>query len=106
MGLSMPQQSSIQIPLVIFQGLQILVGSLLSVGFRHWIASTEQDRKRAASRAVSRYSGFAKSGTDLEKAGGEPISEGDAEFVARRMSRWRMGMMNEFEELLNEYHIA
>ena len=105
-GLSVPQQSSIQIPLVIFQGMQIVVGSLLTLGFRRWIAAKEQDRKRAVSRGVSCYSGLATGGTDIEKAGAEPISEEDVEFVARRMSRWRTSMMNEFEEVLNEYHVA
>ena len=104
-GLTAPQQSSIQIPLVIFQGMQILVGSLLTLGFRRWIAAAQEERKKAASRHHSCYSGYAVSDS-LEKAEGEPISEEDVEFVARRMSRWRTSMMNEFEEILYQYHIV
>ena len=108
-GLTVPQQSSIQIPLVIFQALQIVVGSLLTVGFRRWLARHEKERKKAAaSRNVSCFSADAAASgidSDLEK-GPEPISDEDREFVARRMSRWRVGMMNEFEEVLSQYHIA
>ena len=42
LGLSAQQGSQIQIPLVIFQGLQILVGSLLTVLFKRWIAAGER----------------------------------------------------------------
>ena len=51
-GLSTITKAKIQIPLVIFQGLQIAGGSLLTIPFRKWIESdeTEADVERAASR--------------------------------------------------------
>ena len=41
LGLSAVDQSKIQIPMVIFQGLQIMGGSLLTVVFRRWARSEE-----------------------------------------------------------------
>ena len=128
-GLSAPQQSSIQIPLVIFQALQIVVGSVLSIGFRRWIAAQERERKStAASRATTQatttravttraattrntsfLSAYAATTADPEKGTSvaEPrIANEDREFVARRINRWHMHMMNEFEELLSQYHIS
>ena len=51
-GLSSITKAKMQIPLVIFQGLQIAGGSLLTIPFRKWIESdeTEVDVERAASR--------------------------------------------------------
>lgn len=42
-GLSTIDKSKIQIPLVIFQGLQIGFSSLLTVPFRKWIGSADED---------------------------------------------------------------
>ena len=41
-GLSPIVESKLQIPLVIFQGLQIAAGSLLTIGFRHWIGEGKE----------------------------------------------------------------
>lgn len=41
-GLSMLDQSKIQIPIVIFQGLQVGFSSLLTVPFRKWILPEEE----------------------------------------------------------------
>jgi len=42
-GLSMLEQSKIQIPIVIFQGLQVGFSSLLTVPFRKWILPEEEE---------------------------------------------------------------
>ena len=42
-GVSPIVSSKIQIPLVIFQGLQVACGSLLVNAFRHWLAHNKQD---------------------------------------------------------------
>jgi len=42
-GLTAIQASKIQIPMVIFQGLQIMAGSLLTIAFRRW---TRPDEKK------------------------------------------------------------
>ena len=41
-GLSPIVESKLQIPLVIFQGLQIAAGSLLTIGFRNWIGDVKE----------------------------------------------------------------
>jgi sodium/bile acid cotransporter 7 len=45
-GLSMQLKSKIQIPMVIYQGLQIFAGSLLTLAFRHWIRPEEEAAER------------------------------------------------------------
>ncbi|OJJ47064.1 hypothetical protein ASPZODRAFT_131996 [Penicilliopsis zonata CBS 506.65] len=42
-GLSSLQQAKIQIPMVIFQGLQISLSSLLAIYFRKWVAVEEKE---------------------------------------------------------------
>ena len=49
-GLSAIASSKLQIPMVIFQGLQIGTGSLLTLAFRHWIGKDE-DEKAGVERA-------------------------------------------------------
>lgn len=45
-GLSMMEESKIQIPLVIYQGFQIAFGSVLTVAFRKWILPEEQQQQQ------------------------------------------------------------
>ncbi|QDS77131.1 hypothetical protein FKW77_001135 [Venturia effusa] len=45
-GLSSQLESKIQIPMVIYQGLQIVAGSLLTMAFRHWIQTGEEEKAR------------------------------------------------------------
>jgi sodium/bile acid cotransporter 7 len=46
-GLSSQTASKIQMPMVIYQGLQIFAGSLLTLAFRHWVRGDEEaDRRR------------------------------------------------------------
>ncbi|KAE9966946.1 hypothetical protein BLS_006665 [Venturia inaequalis] len=45
-GLSAQLESKIQIPMVIYQGLQIVAGSLLTMAFRHWIRPEEEAKAR------------------------------------------------------------
>ena len=45
-GLTAIQGSKIQIPMVIFQGLQIMAGSLLTIAFRRWIRPDEEKERR------------------------------------------------------------
>ncbi|TID19057.1 sodium bile acid symporter family protein [Venturia nashicola] len=47
LGLSTQLKSKIQIPMVIYQGLQIVAGSLLTMAFRHWIQPEEEAKARA-----------------------------------------------------------
>ena len=47
MGIGPQIQSKIQIPMVIYQGLQIFAGSLLTLAFRHWIKPQEEAEQRA-----------------------------------------------------------
>ena len=47
-GLSTLTKAKIQIPLVIFQGLQIAGGSLLTIAFRKWIRPEEVQEEAAA----------------------------------------------------------
>lgn len=44
-GLSMMEESKIQIPMVIYQGFQIAFGSVLTVVFRKWIEPEEKRKK-------------------------------------------------------------
>lgn len=46
-GLSTLASSKLQIPMVIFQGLQIGAGSLLTLAFRHWIGEGDDEKKNA-----------------------------------------------------------
>ncbi len=41
-GLSPITESKLQIPMVIFQGLQIAAGSLLTIVFRNWIGDVDE----------------------------------------------------------------
>lgn len=43
-GLSSIASSKLQIPMVIFQGLQIGAGSLLTLAFRHWIGDDDNEK--------------------------------------------------------------
>ena len=45
-GLSAQLESKIQIPMVIYQGLQIVAGSLLTLAFRWWIHPDEKAAER------------------------------------------------------------
>jgi sodium/bile acid cotransporter 7 len=45
-GLSTQLESKIQMPMVIYQGLQIFAGSLLTLAFRHWIKQDEEAAER------------------------------------------------------------
>ena len=42
-GLSRTTQAKIQIPMVIYQGLQVAAGSLLTMAFRRWIQREQGD---------------------------------------------------------------
>ena len=55
-GLSPITASKIQIPLVIFQGLQIAAGSLLTLVFRTWIGEGEAEEQRDAESGPGRRS--------------------------------------------------
>jgi sodium/bile acid cotransporter 7 len=60
-GLSRTQQSKLQIPMIIFQGIQIASASLMTIPFRHWVRGEENvDRARDA---------------NAEKTGGSDSSE-------------------------------
>jgi len=64
-GIAMIEQSKIQIPMVIFQGIQILAGSLLTTVFRRWIRpeeELEESKKSAAEKEAE------KETADAEKA--------------------------------------
>jgi sodium/bile acid cotransporter 7 len=52
-GLSTQLESKIQIPLVIYQGLQIVAGSLLTILFRNWMKPHEEAAARAANALKS-----------------------------------------------------
>jgi sodium/bile acid cotransporter 7 len=45
-GLSKQVESKIQMPMVIYQGLQIFAGSLLTLGFRWWVRGDEEEEGR------------------------------------------------------------
>lgn len=45
-GLSKITQSKIQLPVVIFQGLQIACGSLMTPLYRRWVESNEDTEKK------------------------------------------------------------
>jgi sodium/bile acid cotransporter 7 len=51
-GLSRREQSKLQIPMVIFQGLQIPAGSLMTLPFRRWVRAEEEAEEKAESRSV------------------------------------------------------
>lgn len=55
-GLSPITASKIQIPLVIFQGLQIAAGSLLTLIFRMWIGDGEAEELKDAKSGPGRRS--------------------------------------------------
>ena len=44
-GLTKIDQSKIQIPMVVYQGLQILFASLSTIAFRRWVRPEEEDDK-------------------------------------------------------------
>ena len=46
-GLSRREQSKLQIPMVIFQGLQIPAGSLMTLPFRRWVRAEEEAEEKA-----------------------------------------------------------
>lgn len=46
-GLSTETRSLIQIPLIIFQGLQIMFASLMTIVFRRWMEAEEREKQRA-----------------------------------------------------------
>lgn len=60
-GLSRTQQSKLQIPMIIFQGIQIASASLMTIPFRHWVRGEEK-----ADRAKD---------VNAEKKGGSDSSE-------------------------------
>lgn len=47
-GLSRREQSKLQIPMIIFQGLQIPAGSLMTVPFRRWVLPEEEAEEKKA----------------------------------------------------------
>jgi len=47
-GLTPIVESKIQIPMVVFQGLQLVAGSLLTMAFRNWISTLENDLEMVA----------------------------------------------------------
>lgn len=53
-GLSPITASKLQIPMVIFQGLQIAAGSLLTLVFRRWIGNGEEEGKADGERVPGR----------------------------------------------------
>lgn len=55
-GLTSLQQSKIQVPMVIFQGLQIAISSMLTVVFRKWIHSGDQKDEESLSEDQERES--------------------------------------------------
>ena len=51
-GLSLLTISKIQIPMVIFQGFQMMIGSLLTLAFRRWIQSDEKAKDKEGGEAM------------------------------------------------------
>lgn len=47
-GISTQLKSKLSMPMVIYQGLQIVFGSLLTLAFRNWIKRDEEARKQQA----------------------------------------------------------
>jgi sodium/bile acid cotransporter 7 len=43
-GLTPMLEAKIQLPLVIFQGLQIMAGTILTVPFKRWVDAEEKER--------------------------------------------------------------
>jgi sodium/bile acid cotransporter 7 len=64
-GLSRREQSKLQIPMVIFQGLQIPAGSLMTIPFRHWVHAEEE--KEAGAKAENEIAEEG-SGVTLQRA--------------------------------------
>ena len=60
-GLSTLASSKLQIPMVIFQGLQIGAGSLLTLAFRNWIGEGDGEKEDAEHAQDE----FAQDGNDL-----------------------------------------
>lgn len=54
LNISTSDQSKLQIPIIIFQGFQVALGSLLTVSFRRWIRLEEQQEKQEADAEVGR----------------------------------------------------
>lgn len=52
-GLSAAVKSKIQIPMVIYQGLQIVAGSMLTIWFRRWIRPQELEEQRMAEKSTA-----------------------------------------------------
>ncbi|KAJ9203745.1 hypothetical protein DTO164E3_48 [Paecilomyces variotii] len=61
-GLTSLQQSKIQIPMVIFQGLQIAMSSMLTVAFRKWIHSGKPKEEESLSEDHDRDSSVVANG--------------------------------------------
>lgn len=55
-GLSRQNSSKIQIPMVIYQGLQILFSSLLTMAHRRWIREEEERERIAKEKALEEKS--------------------------------------------------
>jgi sodium/bile acid cotransporter 7 len=63
LGLNAQTQSKIQIPMVIYQGLQIFAGSLLTLAFRHWIKKEEKHEERKRRDLEAREGPYGGGGT-------------------------------------------
>ena len=62
-GLSAVTESEIQIPMVLFQGFQILAGSLLTIAFRKWIQPDEERKHAQQQKQVEDESGSSSTST-------------------------------------------
>lgn len=54
-GLSPIVLSKIQVPMVIYQGLQIVAGSLLTIVFRKWVGESKDDKEAVGSDQQIEY---------------------------------------------------
>ena len=52
LGLTRQQNSKIQIPMVIYQGLQLVISSLLTIAHRRWVRQEEEEE--AARKALEK----------------------------------------------------
>jgi len=76
-GLSLLQESKIQIPLVVFQGLQITASSLLTIAFRKWVEQEEaRERGKGGQETVSEEADEAWSIDTVAGWEGESVEEG------------------------------
>lgn len=65
-GLTQMQISKIQIPMVIFQGLQIAMSSLLTLAYRRWVRPDEERKAAEDARLRAEKNDMSRLGTRAE----------------------------------------